>query len=78
MTQCQLNRSVARATGENLGTIRHMGFSVADPKHVRFDPEPPDLYDGRHIEDRIIDWDRQERLRNVPIVPQRCRRAVLV
>ena len=78
MTQNQINRAVARATGETVSTIHQMGFSVADPQHVCFDPEPSGLYDNRHVEDRIIDWDRQERRRNVPIVPQRCRRAVLV
>ncbi len=77
MTQRQLNRAVAKATGEPVGTIHHMGFSVADPEQVRFDPEPPALQDRRHIEDRIIDWDWHERRRNVPVVPQRCRRAVL-
>ena len=75
MTPCQLNRAVARATGEDIGTIRHMGFSVADPEHVHFDPEPSEV---RAIEDRIIDWDRHERRRNVPVVPQLSRRAVLV
>lgn len=78
MTQYQLNCAVAKATGENIGTINDMGFSIADPKHVRFDPEPPDSHDGRHIEDRIIDWDRYDRRKNVPIVPQRSRQAVLV
>ncbi len=72
MTQRQLNRAVAKATGENIGTIHHMGFSVADPEQVRFDPEPSDV---RAIEDRIIDWDRHECRRNVPIVPLRCRQA---
>ncbi len=75
MPQNQLNRAVARATGEDVGIIRHMGFSVADPEQARFDPEPSEI---QAIEDRMIDWDRQERLRNVPIVPQRSRRAVLV
>ena len=78
MTQCQLNRAVARVTGENVGTIRHMGFSLADPDDVCFDPEAPAHQDCRHIEDRIIDWDRHERRRNVPVVLQRSRRAVLV
>ena len=73
MTQRQLNRAVAKATGEPVGTISHMGFSVADPEQVRFDPEPSDV---RSIEDRIIDWDRHERRRNVPVLPLRCRRAV--
>ncbi len=43
MTQNQLNRAVAHATGETIDTIRQMGFSVADPDHVRFDSEPPDV-----------------------------------
>ena len=72
MTQYQLNRAVAKATGENIGTIHHMGFSIADPRQVCHDPEPSDF------EDRIIDWDRHDRRRNVPIVPQRSRQAVLV
>ena len=71
MTQNQIHRAVAKATGESVGTIRQMGFSVADPDHVRFDPEPPDI---RDIEERIIDWDWHDRRRNVPIVPQRSRR----
>jgi hypothetical protein len=75
MTQNQVHRAVAKATGESVGTIRQMGFSVADPDHVRFDPEPPDI---RDIEERIIDWDWHDRRRNVPVVSQRSRRAVLV
>jgi len=71
MTQNQVHRAVAKATGESVGTIRQMGFSVADPGHVRFDSEPPDIQD---IEERIIDWDWHDRCRNVPIVPQRSRR----
>ena len=78
MTQCQLNRAVARATGETINTINHMGFSIADPEHVCFDPEPSGAQDIRHIEDRMIDWDWLDRRRNVPVVPQRSRRAVLV
>ena len=30
MTQNQVNRAVAKATGESVGTIGQMGFSVAD------------------------------------------------
>ncbi len=72
MTQCQLNRAVARATGETIGTINHLGFSIADPEQVYHDPEPYDF------EKKIIDWDQHERRRNMPVVLQRCRRAVLV
>ncbi len=75
MTQSQLNHAVAHATGEPVGTIRQMGFSVADPDDVRFDPEPSDPGDIREIEDRILDWDLFERRRNVAVVPQRSRRA---
>ena len=75
MTQNQVHRAVAKATGESVGTIGQMGFSVADPAHVRFDPEPPDI---REIEERIIDWDWHDRRRNVPVVPQRSRRQTAV
>ena len=30
MTQTELNRAVAEATGETVGTIADMGFSIAD------------------------------------------------
>ncbi len=77
MTQCQLNRAVAKVTGESVGTIGQMGFSVADPEQVCFDPEPSESGDVREIEDRILDWDWYDRRRNVPMVPQRSRRAAL-
>ena len=76
MTQRQLNRAVAKATGESVGTIHQMGFSVADPRQVCHDPEPSDPGDIREIEDRIVDWDRYDRRRNVPMVPQRSRPTV--
>ena len=72
MTQRQLNRAVAKATGETIDTVNTMGFSIAYPRQVCHDPEPSDF------EEKIIDWDRYERRRNVPIAPQRSRRAVLV
>lgn len=40
MTQSQINRAVAQATGEDVGTISRLGFSLADPAVVRYDPEP--------------------------------------
>ena len=36
MTQCDLDREVARATGETLSMIRNLGFSLVEPD----DPEP--------------------------------------
>ena len=40
MTQSQLDRAVAFATGESASTIRNMGFGIADPAIVCHDPEP--------------------------------------
>lgn len=39
MTQSQLNRAVAIATGEDSRTIDRLGFSLADPERVQHDPE---------------------------------------
>ena len=63
MTQQELDRQVARATGENLCEIRQRGFSVADPDLVDYDPEPCD------IEDLIVDWDALDASRYTPIMP---------
>ena len=51
MTQHELNRAVARATGESSRTISRLGFSVADPDIVDYDPEPYDL------QEKHLDWD---------------------
>lgn len=40
MTQLEIDRAVAAVTGETLKEIRHLGFGIADPVDVRFDPEP--------------------------------------
>ena len=61
MKQSELNRAVARATGENLRVISQLGFSLADPVSVQHDPEPCD------IEDMIVDWDALDLQRNVPV-----------
>ena len=39
MTQQELNRQVASATGESISDIRRLGFSWADPDAVDHDPE---------------------------------------
>ena len=51
MTQRDLNRAVASATSESLSTIMRLGFSIADPADVDFDPEPNDL------PPQMVDWD---------------------
>ena len=48
MSQKELDRAVAEATGEDIGFIRG-GFSIADPLEVIFDPEPRRPF--------VLDWD---------------------
>jgi hypothetical protein len=49
MTQFELIESVARATGEPVALVDRLGFHLADPLEVSFDPEPrPPL---------VLDWD---------------------
>lgn len=64
MTQTQLEQLVAKATGEDIRSIRHRGFSVADPLEVNFDPEPDNL------PPQIVDWDELDLQRNLPVVSQ--------
>ena len=51
MNQSQLDRAVARATGEFLDTVSRMGFSIADPESLHYDPEPP------RRRPLVVDWD---------------------
>ena len=51
MVQSDLYRSVSRATGESVATIKRLGFLIADPSQPISDPEAEDL--GPHV----IDWD---------------------
>ncbi len=51
MLQADLYRSVSRATGESVATIKRLGFLIADPAEPISDPEAEDL--GPHV----IDWD---------------------
>ena len=55
MRQSRINRMVARATGEDLREIRRMGFTIADPAHVGYDPEP------KQRRFRTLDWDAVKR-----------------
>jgi hypothetical protein len=64
MTQNEINRAVAFATGECLCEVQRRGFSIADPVDVNFDPEPDDLPPS------TIDWDEIDLHRNVAVVEQ--------
>ena len=61
MTQAQLNREVARVTGETVSEICRRGFGPADPEIVAFDPEPFDA----EIE-KYLDWDEVAAERAAP------------
>lgn len=60
-SQRELDRAVATATGEDLRTIRRLGFSVIDLHDHDFDPEP-DLRAPQ-----IVDWDELDRQRHSPL-----------
>ena len=51
MIQAEVNRAVARATGETVRTIAQLGFGIADQDVVDHDPEPCDM------EDKSLDRD---------------------
>jgi hypothetical protein len=40
MSQREIDEAVAKATGESRAEIHSLGFSIADPLEVAFDPEP--------------------------------------
>ncbi len=40
MQQLEIDRLVAEATGESMSEVRRLGFSLADPMFVEYDPEP--------------------------------------
>ncbi|MCH5375947.1 MAG: hypothetical protein JJ992_18410 [Planctomycetes bacterium] len=63
MTQAELDRAVSIATGESPATISALGFNIADPDFVDYDPEPSD------VEDLMLDWDAVESSRRIPLVP---------
>lgn len=54
MNQSELHRSVSRATGESVRTIRRLGFSLCESGDARFDPPPADSLP------QIVDWDQLE------------------
>jgi len=63
MHQNELNRAVARATGESVRTIAKMGFGPLNPLPV--DREP-----------LVVDWDQLEAQRVAVFPEHRCRELV--
>ena len=57
MTQAQLNREVAQATGESVETIQRLGFFLDEPGLDICDPDSEDL--GPYV----LDWDALEQAR---------------
>ena len=62
MTQAQLDRAVARATGETLRTINAMGFVPLASNCVEREPQ-------------VVDWDELD-ARRYSVFPQRQRQNV--
>ena len=54
MKQADLNRSLSRATGESVRTIRRMGFSLFSPD------EPAAELEVARGEPQTVDWDQCE------------------
>ena len=63
MTQRDLNRAIARATGEDIDVIGQMGFV--------------ELRGGPYERDTpaVVDWDEVEAERGVSVLPHRVRRS---
>jgi hypothetical protein len=59
MTQRELDRAVAHATGEYVSEISRRGFSSFDPFADDFEPEPIEA-------PQVVDWDELDRFRQVP------------
>ena len=58
MTQAELNRNVARATGESVRTIASRGFSLLTPLPEEREP-------------LVVDWDEVQAERHVEMFPPR-------
>jgi hypothetical protein len=54
MNQNELNRSLSRATGESVRTIKRLGFTLFDPDANEADADCIDL------PPQVVDWDRLE------------------
>jgi hypothetical protein len=58
--QADLNRAVARATGESISTIKRLGFLIDDPSTGSDHLDPLDLGPA------VIDWDELQARRLEP------------
>ena len=56
MNQNDLNRSLSRATGESVRTIRRLGFSLFDPGANDTDADSIDR------PPQVVDWDELDRI----------------
>lgn len=65
MKQADLDRAVARATGETVSTIKRLGFRLAEPSD-HFDSESDDRRPF------VIDWDELDAQRH-ELAPRRPR-----
>lgn len=65
MTQRELNRAIARATGESVHDIAHLGFVPLTPTPIEREPIDHDPVEPS------IDWDEFDLLRNVALIEQR-------
>ncbi len=63
MTQNDLNRSVAAATGETISDIAHFGFVPLTPSCQEYEPDDEQL-------ECYLDWDEIDLHRNVQLLPQ--------
>jgi hypothetical protein len=63
MTQNELNRAVARATGESVSLIANMGFGPLTEIPQEHEP-------------RTVDWDRPRQSRSLSLQPRRKRPAL--
>lgn len=62
MTQAELEREIAQSTGEDLGEIRRLGFSIVASSEDSFDHEPDDL------PAQTLDWDDYQGGIPMPVV----------
>ena len=60
MHQSDINRSVARATGESVSRIARLGFLLADPS------EPIDDPNSDQLGPWVLDWDGPQTTQDEP------------